>query len=444
MSRHRHATSSPHSHDHERVGRRVHRRAFLKGGAVGLFSFGLGLGGGPLFLHRAARAASGSPRRKVLVTVFQRGAMDGLMAVTPLGDRHLAKLRPGLMLPSRGGEANERQIDLGNGFALHPALAPLHAHFGSGELAVVHGVGSPDATRSHFDAQDYMESGTPGDKGTRSGWLNRVVGELGHEGYAPTPFQAVAMTASLPKSFYGDEKAIAVQRLEDFQVRPQRRGGNAARLAGGFESLYAQTTATMLREAGAETFEAVDQLGRLDPAAYRPAASVRYPRSPLGESLRQIAYLIQAGVGLEVAFAESGGWDTHVRQGQARGAFANRAQDLAQAIDAFWKDLGKHRSDVVLLTMTEFGRTVAQNGSAGTDHGHGSCLFVLGENVRGGRVHGALPALARDNLYEGRDLPVTTDFRTVFSTVAQKHLGVSPEAELFPGWSGRQMPLFEA
>ncbi|MEM6705788.1 MAG: DUF1501 domain-containing protein [Acidobacteriota bacterium] len=415
------------THPHDDAPRHLHRRAFLKGGAVSLLTLGFA-GGGPLFLHRAAHGSTA--RRKVLVTVFQRGAMDGLAAVPPIGDRHLAKLRPRLTLDAtRSGSL----LDLGNGFGLHPAFQPLASHFSSGDLAIVHGVGSPDPTRSHFDAQDFMESGTPGDKGTPSGWLNRVVGELGHEAKARTPFQAVAMTSTLPKSLYGDASALAVERLEDFRL--SRSEGK------GFESLYREAAQRELRATGSETFAAESELRQLSVENYRPANGAVYPRSPLGRSLQQVAMLIKEGVGLEVAFTESGGWDTHVRQGAAAGPFAQRATDLARSIDAFWKDLGRRRDDVVLLTMTEFGRTVAENGSGGTDHGHGSCLFVLGSEVQGGQVHGSLPTLARENLYEGRDLPVTTDFRSVFSSVAIDHLGVAPDATLFPGWKGSPLPL---
>jgi uncharacterized protein (DUF1501 family) len=419
------------------------RRAFLKSSGLALFSFGFG----PDFLHRAAAAAvaPAGGRRRTLVTIFQRGAMDALAAVPPVDTAALTRLRPRLAMSaaraanatSRGGEAG--LLDLGVGFALHPALAELAPLFRARELAVVHGVGSPDATRSHFDAQDYMETGTPGRKGTESGWLNRVCGELGHDA---TPFRAVAMTSALPRSLYGREPAVAMARLDDFRVR-MPGGTDATALAGkGFEALYEQTTQELLAGTGKETFDAVKLLSDAELSRYRPAAGARYPASPLGESLRQIAQLVKAGVGLEVAFAESGGWDTHVQQGAAQGSFARRADDLAKSIAAFWTDLGERRSDVVLLTMTEFGRTVRENGSGGTDHGHGSCLFVLGAGVDGGKVHGEPPPLTADALYEGRDLPVTTDFRAVFSEVAHAHLGVPAGAPLFPGWNGAPLPLF--
>ena len=414
------------------------RRVFLKAGGLALFSIGMS-GPGPVFLGRAALAAQpAGGRRKVVVALFQRGAMDGLAAVPPLAEHGLARLRPRLALSAARAAGDAALRDLGVGFGLHPALAPLLPQWRDGSLAIVHAVGSPDPTRSHFDAQDYMESGTPGRKGTSSGWLNRVSGLLGHEA---TPFRSVAITAALPRALYGPSPALAVSDLEEFRLGlPGARG--SAEAGRGFEALYEETTTRLLRETAGETFEAAELLQRLDPARYRPAAGAEYPRSPLGDSLRQIAMLIKAGVGLEVAFAESGGWDTHVQQGGASGTFARRASDLARSIAAFWRDLGAHRDDVVLLTMTEFGRTARENGSGGTDHGHGSCMFVLGGDVDGGKVHGKFPGIDRDALYEGRDLAVTTDFRAVFAEVAGHHLAVADDQAIFPGWRGARLPLF--
>lgn len=414
----------------------LNRRAFLKSGAVALF----GLGAGPAFLHRAALAAAGGPapgRRPVLVALFLRGGMDGLAAVPLLDDPQLAAARPELALPATGGDAR-RLLDLDGRFGLHPAFEPLIPLWRDGRLAVVHGVGSPDPTRSHFDAQDYMETGTPGRKGTPSGWLNRAVGLSGHDAAA---LRAVGITPALPRSLTGPEPALAVADLESFGlgVSPRSR-----EWAERLEALYAASPREVLREAGSEAFEASRFLDRVVDGAGRPEGGARYPRSPLGEALRQIAVLIKAGVGLEVAFAEASGWDTHVRQGAADGSFARQAGDLASALAAFWTDLGAERDRVVVLTMTEFGRTVAQNGSGGTDHGHGSCLFVLGDRVDGGRVWGEVPALDPDALYDGRDLPVTTDFRSVFTELAVAHLGARNDGSLFPGWAGERLPLIRS
>lgn len=413
------------------------RRVFLKAGGLALFSLGIG----PSFLQRTALAApepGAYRRRKVLVTIFQRGAMDGLMAVPPLRELNaLQRYRPRLAMNAGRGAGDDALLDLGVDFGLHPAFEPLLPLWQDQRLGIIHAVGSPDTTRSHFDAQDYMETATPGRKGTSSGWLNRVSGLLGHDA---TPFRSVALTSALPRSLYGSEPAIAVTDLADFRVDlpGARRATQAA--DQGFEVLYQQTSQNLLRDTAGDTFDAVDALEQANLRSYRPAPGARYPRSPLGNSLRQIAMLIKADLGLEIAFAESGGWDTHVQQGTTTGSFARRARDLADSVAAFWTDLGTHQDDVLVLTMTEFGRTVRENGSGGTDHGHGSCLFVLGNQVDGGKVHGYLPSLDESALYEGRDLPVTTDFRAVFSG-ATRHLGVAEDAVVFPGWSGRGMSL---
>ncbi len=430
------------------------RRALLKAGGLALFSVGVGAPG-PLFLGRAAAAAPGPApfgRRKVLVALFQRGAMDGLMAVTPLREeRRLARLRPSLAMPGAAGGGAGRLLDLGVGFGLHPAFGPLLPLWQEGRLAVVHAVGSPDPTRSHFDAQDYMETGTPGRRSTASGWLNRVSGLLGHEA---TPFRSVALARAMPRSLDGPEPAIAVADLAELQLGgPDGNPADAGRALegdggccgpGSLEVLYRGASHPHLRATAREAFAALGFLERLDPGRYRPARGAAYPASPLGHALRQIAMLIKAEAGLEVAFAESSGWDTHVRQGTVDGSFARRAADLGRAIAAFWTDLGPYQDDVVLLTMTEFGRAARENGSGGTDHGHGSCLFVIGNRVDGGRVHGEFPGLDPAVLHQGRDLPVTTDFRAVFSEVAGKHLGVGGEGLLFPGWSGPALPLVRA
>jgi uncharacterized protein (DUF1501 family) len=414
------------------------RRALVKAGGLTLLT--LGVGGGPSFLRRAARAAPPPGpfgRRKVLVAVFQRGAMDGLMAVPPLGGTELRKLRPRLAMSAARSAGGEAVIDLDGRFGLHPAFAALEPYFRDRRLALVHAVGSPDPSRSHFDAQDYMESGTPGRKGTSSGWLNRVAGLTGHE---VSPLRAVSMTPALPRSLYGEVAAVAVTDLADFRVRAGSRQ-LAAAAGKGFEALYEQTSQELLRDTGGETFEAIRMLSEAELASYRPAGGARYPASPLGQGLRQVAMLIKIGVGLEVAFAETGGWDTHVQQGTVNGTFARRARDLAESVAAFWTDLGSWRDDVVLLTMTEFGRTVRENGSGGTDHGHGSCLFVLGHRLDGGKVHGDFSGLAPEALYEGRDLPVTTDFRAVFAEVAGRHFGIDDDEIIFPGWKGGRLPL---
>lgn len=410
------------------------RRVFLKGGALALVT--AGIGGVPSFIARAAQSRklwSPYKRHKVLVCIFQRGAMDGLMAVTPFTDAHLQKARPALFM-SAAKTAAKPLIDLDGRFGLHPSMSAFEPLFKEKRLAVVHGTGSPNATRSHFDAQDYMESGTPFSKGTSSGWLNRAVGLLGHEG--ATPFQAVSITSSLPRSFYGDNAAVAISNLADFGI--QLRGNNmgATTAAKSFEDLYDKTSSNLLNRTGKESFEAMKILKSADVKGYRPANGAVYPTSPLGNSLKQIAQLIKMDVGTEIAFAECGGWDTHYNQGTEAGPFARNVADLSNSVAAFWTDLGQLQDDVEVMTMTEFGRTVHQNGSNGTDHGRGSCMFILGNNVAGGKVHGQVPELALENLEDRRDLPVTTDFRAVFAEVATAHLKIRDNGKLFPEWNG--------
>ncbi len=417
------------------------RRAFLKSG--GLAMLAATFGGAPLFLSRTALAAevSSNSRRKILVAIFQRGAMDGLMAVPLFNDPKYQELRRQLaMSPSKSTDGNFL-IDLDERFGLHPSFSSIYNFYKEGRLAIVHGVGSPDPTRSHFDAQDYMETGTPGRKGTASGWLNRAEGLLGHE--AATPFRAVSMTAALPRSLYGDEPALAISDLKDFGLNLNYNNTMGEGTAEGFEALYKKTTQEILHGTGRESFEAVKILKNINVKNYIPSNGAAYPDSPLGKNLMQIAQLIKSGVGLEIAFAETGGWDTHFGEGTYNGTFARRAQDLSDSVSAFWTDLGTLQDDVVLMTMTEFGRTVRENGSGGTDHGRASCLFVLGNNVAGGKVHGKIESLDPDALDDGRDLPVTTDFRSVFSEVAGTHLNISNDAVLFPGWGGKRMKFMK-
>lgn len=419
------------------------RRGFLKVGGLALF--GIGLGGVPTFVAQAAgmiKTPGLFKRRKTLVCIFQRGAMDGLMAVTPFTDQYLKAARPTLFMSAAKNGTGKSLIDLDGKFGMHPSMAGFESVFKDGRLAIVHGIGSPNTTRSHFDAQDYMESGTPFNKGTASGWLNRAVGLLGHD--AATPFQAVSLTSSLPRSFYGDQPSVAISNLNDFalQMKGNPMGANMA--AKSFEDLYDQTSSSLLKETGKESFDAMKMLNKIDTKNYKPENGAVYPNTSLGNSLKQIAQLIKMDLGLEVAFAESGGWDTHFNQGAENGIFARNVNDLSESMLAFWKDMGTFQDDVTVMTMTEFGRTVKQNGTGGTDHGRASCNFILGNNVKGGMVHGMMNPLAVENLEDGRDLKVTTDFRSVFSEVADKHLNINKDNVLFPDWTGKHIGMMRA
>jgi uncharacterized protein (DUF1501 family) len=413
------------------------RRGFLKSGGLALF--GIGVGGVPTFLARAAGSSKlilPYKKNKILICIFQRGAMDGLMAVTPFEDTYLKAARPTLFMTAAKSAGDAQLIDLDGRFGMHPSLAAFEPLFREKRLAIVHGIGSPNNTRSHFDAQDYMESGTPFNKGTASGWLNRAVGLLGHDA---TPFRAVSLTSSMPRSFYGDNPSVAISNLQDFaiQMRGNPMGANVA--AKSFEDLYDQTSSSLLNKTGKESFDAVKMLQKADVKNYKPENNAVYPNSALGNSLKQIAQLVKMDVGLEVAFAESGGWDTHFNQGAMTGIFARNVNDLSTSITALWNDLQTYQDDVTIMTMTEFGRTVKQNGTGGTDHGRGSCNFILGHDVNGGKVHGDVKTLAVENLEDGRDLAVTTDFRAVFSEVADKHLRINSDNVLFPEWKGNKI-----
>jgi uncharacterized protein (DUF1501 family) len=407
---------------------RLSRRLFLHQGALALAA----LGGPPLFLARAASAVPRAARGKVLIAVFQRGAVDGLSMVVPHAEAAYYEARPTIAIARPATGDSDAAVDLDGVFGLHPGMAPLKPLWDAGSLAVVPACGSPLATRSHFDAQDYMESGTPGVKGTTDGWLARALAMRPVR--RPTAFRGVAMGPALPRSLRGEAAALALPSVKGFDVRPVRgpqAGGPDARR--GFAALYEGTRDRLLRDAARETFEAMRVLRAANLEATAPAGGAQYPRSRFGEHLSQIAQLIKADLGVEIAFVESGGWDTHVAQGGERGQLANRLGDLAQGLAALTRDLGDGMADVVVLTMSEFGRTVRENGSRGTDHGHGTAMLVLGGPVRGGRVVGRWPGLTREQLFEGRDLAVATDFRDLFGEIAIRHLGVPADVRLFPG-----------
>jgi uncharacterized protein (DUF1501 family) len=276
-----------------------------------------------------------------------------------------------------------------------------------------------------------MESATPGVKSTPDGWMNRYLHAKEHQ--KATPFRAVALAQQLPRALQGSAPALAIGQIAQFGIRA---GQSTDMVQASFESEYAAAANSVLHSTGREAFDAVRMLKKADPSQYAPANGAEYPRSPFGEALKQIAQLIKADVGLEIAFAESGNWDHHANEGAAVGVLANRLDDLSQAIAALVRDLGDRMQDVAVVTMSEFGRAVAENGSRGTDHGHGNAMMVIGGNVRGGKVYGRWPGLAREQRYEGRDLAVTTDFRTVFTEVVRGHLGLQDTKHVFPGFDG--------
>lgn len=395
------------------------RRVLLKQGGFALVSLGFA----PSFLARTALAAERPRRPRQLIAIFQRGAVDGLSMIVPHGDADYYRARASLAV-ERPGRSADAALDLDGHFGLNPRLGALRPFWEQGSLAVVHACGSPDATRSHFDAQDYMETATPGVKSTEDGWLNRYL-QL-RDATRPTSLQAVALAPQLPRALKGRATALAVRAVDRFGV-----GGG---VAGAFEAEYARAADQVLGGVGRDAFDAIDTLRRADPSSLRPEHGAQYPRSAFGQALRQIAQLCKADVGLEVAFAEAGGWDTHVNQGSTQGQLGTRLDDFGRSIAALATDLGDRLADTVILTMSEFGRAVAENGNRGTDHGHGNAMLVLGGNVKGGRVYGTWPGLAAHQRYQGRDLAVTTDFRDVFAEVVVRHLELRSAEGVFPGY----------
>lgn len=402
---------------------KISRRYFIKSGGIAM----VGMASLPSFLERAVAAAPALAKKKMVV-LFQRGAMDGLNVVVPFAEPNYYRLRPTIAIPAPQQGGADAALDLDGFFGLHPSLQPLLPLFRNNQLAIVQAVGSPDPTRSHFDAQDYMESGTPGVKSTDDGWLNRAMQSTPED--SASPFRAVAFGNYLPRTLQGAAPAIAIPDLKQFKMY-----GPQQTIEGGFEAMYAQTIDQAMRGVGSETFEAIDQLKKIDPSKYTPENGAEYPKSRFGQSLQEIAELFKADVGLEVAFLDSGGWDHHVNEGGVQGQLSNLLRDLGQGIAAFHQDMGDRMQDVVFVSMSEFGRTAHENGNRGTDHGHANCMFVMGGDVQGGKVYARWPGMSDEQLYQNRDLAVTTDYRSVLGEIMTKHMREANLEKVFPGFS---------
>ena len=419
----------------------VNRRIFLKQGAFAFICAGAGPFGGPGFLRQAAMAAdlgaSTLNDDKVLICIFQRGAVDGLSMVVPYGDPFYYQNRQEISIaaPSQAAGANGA-LDLDGYFALHPSLSALLSIYKEGHLAAIQACGSPNASRSHFDSQDLMESGVDENKGVADGWLNRLLTTCPEDAAKKTAFRAVSMTSVIPRSLQGQEDAMAIRDLDTFGMQ----GDAGIPMAGpsgtenGFEAMYGSAVDTVLHGTAKESFDALSLLKETRAKPYQAANGAVYPQGPFGRNLKQIAQLIKARVGVKIAFAEVDGWDTHANQGNAKGQLSGRLKGFGDALAALHQDLGDRMSDVVVVTMSEFGRAVHQNGNRGTDHGHGTCFFTLGGPIKGGKIYGNWPTLAPDKLFQARDLAVTTDFRDVFGEICARHFGVSMTdmPKLFP------------
>jgi uncharacterized protein (DUF1501 family) len=402
------------------------RRIFLRGSAMVM----AGMGAVPSWLARAA-AVEGK-KRKILVAIFQRGAADGLNIVVPFSEKRYHDLRPTLAVapPTREGNISGPfinngpfgpAIDLDGRFALNGAMQPLKALWDKQQLAIVEATGSPDSSRSHFDAQDYMESGTSG-KVTGDGWLNRALPPAGKD---TSPLRAVAMGKQVARTLRGEREAIAVGDPQQFNMGNQ----DAAAI---LESMYATSGDAQWGRTGRDAFEAMKVIQSINRSPYNPQGGAQYQQGgELGRSLQQLARLIKADAGVEAAFAEVGGWDHHGNENQQ---LTNMLRQFSSALAAFAQDMGDRMEDIVLVTMSEFGRTVEENGNGGTDHGHGSVMMVLGGPVQGGKVYGKWPGLEREQLFEGRDLAVTTDFRAVLGELIGGHLGQKDLGPVFPGY----------
>jgi uncharacterized protein (DUF1501 family) len=399
----------------------TNRRFFLHKGALAL----AGTTTIPGFLVRSVLAESAPGPNRRLVVIFQRGAADGLNIVVPYREKNYYAMRPGIAIPP------DKVIDLDGFFGLHPSMAAFKPLYDQGHLAIVHAAGSPDMSRSHFDAQDYMESGTPGVQSTDDGWLNRALqSEDLRRRQEHSAFRALALGANVPRTLAGKIPAIALNNVNDFTVGGR---GPATPAAAAFEAMYGASGDRIFHATGEETFDAVKMLRAANPAQYKPAVGADYPASEFGNSMKQIAQLLKANLGVEAAFTDVNGWDTHHNQGSVNGQLANRLTDFSSAIAAFWRDLGDDAANVTLVTMSEFGRTARENGTGGTDHGHANAMFILGVDVKGGKVHGRWPGLAHEQLNEGRDLALTTDYRQVLGELVTRTLGANNLEVVFPG-----------
>ena len=403
------------------------RRMFIKGGSL----VALGLGGpASAVITRTAQAAgpTGS-RKKVLVHVFLRGGVDGLSVMVPHGDSRYYDIRKDIAIPPPGKPGGVLRLD--DHFGLHPALEPLRSLYTEKKMAAVHGVGNYGLTRSHFSAQDFVELGTPGDRSTTTGTLARLSGEVEGSGV----LKSVAFSVQRPLCLEGPAPALVTPGILSFNLGIKEWREEAER------RVRAMYEPSVLAPVADEVFVAMGALRDSSAIHAQPRAGVKYPDAPPGPSLRQAARLIEADLGTRCIFVPVGGrYDTHAKQLEAH---AEEFPILSQALAAFAQDLGPRLDDVLVLVTTEFGRTAFVNGSHGTDHGSAFCALVIGGGVKGGRILGQSPDLAKSALYEERDVAVTTDFRDLYSEIAQGHLGVSPASKLFPGFSpGAHIGLF--
>jgi uncharacterized protein (DUF1501 family) len=385
----------------------------------------------PAWMPRLAFRAQNQPAPgDVLVAIFLRGAIDGLSAVVPYGEgAHYYDRRPTLRV-LEPGQGDASVLDLDGFFGFHPALAPLKDVYDAGSLAVVHATGSIDPSRSHFDAMQFMEYGTPGNKTTGTGWIGRHLQSVAWQN--DSPFRAVGMGAMVPGALRGSVVPLSLRSIADFHLKG--RTDELRRAESVLQQLYSVSAPAALLDKQAKlVFETVDLLKSINAGGYTPSNGAAYPtdNEGFGLGLQQIAQLIKADVGLEVACVDLGGWDTHENQGTIGGYFNELLGTLSRGLAAFHTDMGDRMANVTVVTMSEFGRRVEENASSGTDHGHGNFMFVMGGGTLGGKVYSQWPTLAPEALNDG-DLQITTDYRDVLAEVVGKRLLNPALDQVFP------------
>ncbi len=404
--------------------RGVSRRDLIRLGALGMVGW---VAARQTALSQVAIQNGQSTTENVLVVLFLRGGMDGLNAVVPYADEEYYRLRPslGIGAPISKTAIADRALDLDGFFGFHPVLKPMKPLFEDRKLAVVHAIGSGDQTRSHFEAMNVMERGLASDtRGSMGGWLARYLKST--ESASDSPMRAVALTSVLPDSLLGATHAVNFSNLNEYQLDAPLdvRSDLAQMYSKGNDAVSL---------AGMDTLHVLRKLERLDPQSYKPNGIAAYPDTELGNGFKQVAMLIKNNVGLEVACLDRGGWDTHVAQGAGTGLLASQLDDVAKSMAAFAGDMGSEMSQVTVIAMTEFGRRASENTGLGTDHGRGSCMFLLGGGVKGGKIYGNWPGLKEDQLEGPGDLRVTTDYRDVLSEVLLKRMSLIDQRDIFPG-----------
>jgi uncharacterized protein (DUF1501 family) len=373
-----------------------------------------------------------APRGDVLICIFLRGAADALNMVVPHGDEHYYQQRPTLAIPRPDDakvQARLRTVDLDGFFGLHPALSALHPMWQAGHLAAIHAVGSSDESRSHFKAMELMERGLDQQSGPPSGWLGRHLATLDTGNHSP--LRGLSIGEMVARSLRGPVPATALRSIADFHLGGDPRA--IAEMQAALATLY--NLGDPLDPLANEAMETLAAVSALDPSGYQPANGVMYPEDEFGMGLRQVALLIKAEVGLEVACLDVGGWDTHITQGGSEGLMATLLQSLALGLSAFYLDLAEKTDHLLIVVMSEFGRRLKENGGLGTDHGHGGLMLLLGGNVVGGQIYSRWPGLAAEQLVGPGDLAVTIDYRDVLAEIIARRLNNPHLEAVFPGYA---------